>query len=299
VIDAPDFGQTQSDAIKAQSDVALAEKVLARDEDLLAHGAAAQKDVEADQADLNSKKAELQRAQAQLAHYGGTVGQINNQYVLKSPIAGTVVEKNINPGQQLRDDLILANVPQAYSPLFIVSNPDKLWLFLDVSEEDQGKVHQGQQLVLNTRAYPGEDFHGVLDVVGQELDPTTRSLKVRATVKNPNHRLRSEMYVTVELKDLPSGGVTIPARATFRKDDKTVVFVEQVPGAYQRKQVTPGAENNGRVAISQGLANGDRVVVDDWLLGRHNAIEKSIPPSPCFNSQKSAPSGDTAKASIR
>ena len=264
-IDAPDVGQSQSDAMKAQSDVALAEKVIARDQDLLAHGAAAQKDVEADQADLDSKKAELQRAQAALAHYGGTLGQINNEYVLKSPIAGTIVEKNINPGQQLRDDLILANIQQAYQPLFVVSDPDKLWLFLDVSEGDQAKVHAGQQLVLHTRAYPDKDFHGVLDVVGEELDPTTRTLKVRASVDNPDHLLRAEMYVTAELKDLSSGGVTIPAKATFRKDDKIYVFVEQVPGAYQRKEVTPGTEDNGRVAISTDLNNGDRVVVEGAL----------------------------------
>jgi len=133
--------------------VNLAEKVLARDQDLLAHGAAAQKDVEADQADLESKKAELQRAEAQLAHYGGKLGQINNHYVLTSPIAGTIVEKNINPGQQLRDDLILANIPQAYQPLFVISDPKKLWLFLDVTEDDQTKMRVGQHLTLRTRAY--------------------------------------------------------------------------------------------------------------------------------------------------
>ena len=265
LIDSPDFGQSQSDALKAQSGVNLANKVFARDQDLLAHGAAAQKDVEADQADLESKKAELQRALAQLAHYGGTLGQINNQYALKSPIAGTVVEKNLSPGQQLRDDLILANIPQAYQPLFVISNPSKLWLYLDVTEDDQTKMHQGQQLVLHTRAYPDKEFHGVLDSIGQELDPTTRTLKVRATVDNSDRLLRAEMYVTAELSAVPSGGVTIPSKATFRKDDKTYVFVEHQPGDYERKEVKTGAEDNGKIAVSEGLAVGDRVVVEGAL----------------------------------
>jgi cobalt-zinc-cadmium efflux system membrane fusion protein len=265
LIDSPDFGQSQSDALKAESDVDLAQKVLARDQDLFTHGAAAQKDVEADQADLESKKAELQRASAQLAHYGGTLGQINNQYALKAPIAGTVVEKNINPGQQLRDDLILANVQQAYQPLFVISDPNRLWLFLDVTEDDQTKMHQGQQLVLHTRAYPDKEFHGVLEVVGEELDPSTRTLKVRANVDNSEHLLRAEMYVTAELSGVPSGGVTISSKATFRKDDKTYVFVEQAPGDYERKEVKTGTEDNGRIAVSEGLAVGDRVVVEGAL----------------------------------
>jgi cobalt-zinc-cadmium efflux system membrane fusion protein len=265
LIDSPDFGQSQSDAAKADSDVRLAEKVLARDQDLLAHGAAAQKDVESDQADLESKKAERQRALAQLAHYGGTLGQINNQYTLSAPIAGTIVEKNINPGQQLRNDLILANVAQAYQPLFVISDPKKLWLFLDVTENDQTKMRVGQQLTLHTRAYPDKEFHGVLEVIGQELDPTTRTLKVRASVDNSEHLLRAEMYVTVELSDVPSGGVTISSKATFRKDDKTYVFVERAPGDYERKEIKTGAENNGRIAASNGLAAGDRVVIEGAL----------------------------------
>jgi cobalt-zinc-cadmium efflux system membrane fusion protein len=264
-ISSTDFGQWQSDAIKAQSDVNLAEKVLARDQDLLAHGAAAARDVEADQADLDSKKAELQRTAAQLAQYGESVGQINNQYILKSPLAGTIVEKNINPGQQLRDDAVLANIPEAYQPLFVVTDPSRLWLYLDVTEDDQRKMHVGQSLVVRTGAYPGQEFHGTLESIGQELDPTTRTLKVRAVVDNSGDLLRAEMYVTADLRDVPTGGVTIPAEATFRKDDKTYVFVEREPGEYERTQITPGAEEDGRVAVSQGLAQGDRVVVDGAL----------------------------------
>lgn len=266
-IDSPDFGQSQSDAIKAQSDVTLAEKVLARDQDLLAHGAAAQKDVEADAADLESKKAELQRALSQLAHYGGTPGQIDNQYILKAPIAGTIVEKNINPGQQLRDDLILANVQAAYQPLFVISDPDKLWLFLDVTEDDQTKMSQGQALKIHTRTYPDRSFQGTIENVGQELDPSTRTLKVRATVDNSAHLLRTEMYVNVELANEPSGGVTIPSAAIFHSSDgaKTYVFIEHVPGDYEQREVTTGAELNGQIAVSKGLELGDRIVVDGAL----------------------------------
>jgi len=124
----------------------------------------------------------------------------------------------------------------------------------------------GQSLTLRTRSYPDREFHGTLKVVGQELDPTTRTLKVRADVDNAEGLLRSEMYVTAELDDVPAGGVTIPSQAIFRKDDKTYVFIENAPGDYARKEIQTGAETDGHIAVSQGLAVGDRVVVQGGLL---------------------------------
>jgi len=77
---------------------------------------------------------------------------------------------------------------------------------------------------------------------------------VRANVDNSENLLRAEMYVTAELNDLPPGGAVIPSKATFRKDDKTYVFVERAPGDYERKEIKTGAENNGVVAVSDGIA---------------------------------------------
>ena len=120
-----DFGQAQADYRKALGDFAQFDKTLARVKELKEHGAAAQKDVESAQADFDRGLAEKQRAEANLQLLGTTSGNFNDVYHLISPIAGIVVDKNINVGQQIRADLILANTPQATAPLFTITDPEQ------------------------------------------------------------------------------------------------------------------------------------------------------------------------------
>src|ERR1700749_2183830 len=99
-----DFGQAQADASRAATDLRLAERTLNRTRDLLQHGAAATKDVEAAENDYESKVAENERTQAQLRRFGVEQGSIDGLFPLKTPLAGVLVEKTINPGQEVRPD---------------------------------------------------------------------------------------------------------------------------------------------------------------------------------------------------
>ena len=100
VIASPDFGQAQADARRAQGDYALAKQNLARVKDLHEHGVAAAKDLNATEADYARAESELQRTQARIKLYGGGTN-VDQTYALRSPLGGVVVEKNINPGQEL------------------------------------------------------------------------------------------------------------------------------------------------------------------------------------------------------
>ena len=135
-IDSPDFGQALADARTSAGNLAAAEKAFNRSKDLFAHHAAAQKDVEAAEAAYTAALAERDRAAARLANYGGNDKSTNALYTLHSPIAGVLVEKNINPGQELRADQMLANAPNLFAPLFVISDPTRLWLQVDVAESD-------------------------------------------------------------------------------------------------------------------------------------------------------------------
>ena len=153
-IASPDFGQAQADARRAAGDLQLAERSLNRVRELNAHGAAANKDVEAAEADHTRALSEEERAAARLALYGGSDQAIDQMYALKSPIAGVIVEKNINPGQEVRPDQILANAPQLFAPLFVISDPAKLWLQLDVTELQAPSLTPGQPLKVHSQAFP-------------------------------------------------------------------------------------------------------------------------------------------------
>lgn len=285
----PDFGQAQADASKADADMKLSERTLNRTKDLFQHGAAAQKDVEAAEDDFENKKAELQRATARLKLYGVELGaSVDGMFPLKSPLSGRIVEKNINPGQEVRPDQMLANDPNIIKPLFVISDPQRLSVQLDVTELDIAHLKPGQSLQVHSRAYPTETFTGQLEVVGDSLDPQTRTVNVRGYVDNPQGLLKAEMYVGVDVitaaeeskvtpvpdvttsRELPAqtpsaGSVEIPVRAVFSKGSQHFVFVEESPGHYERKSVLLGSEHDGHVCVTDGLAPGQRVVTEGSL----------------------------------
>jgi len=269
-IDSPDFAQALASARTAVAAYAAADKTYNRSTNLLAHGGAATKDVEAAEAAYVAALAERDRSEAVLANYGGRDTSSNSTYTLRSPIAGTLVDKNINPGQEVRADLMLANAPNLFAPQFTVSDPAKLWLQVDVAESDLASLQTGERLEVTTRAFPGRVFAGVLDKIGDTLDPTTRTVKVRGTINNPDHLLKAEMYVLVDVvQDAARAGalgVEVSSKALFMKGDDSFVFVETSPGMFQRKQVKVGVEQDDKIPIYEGVSPDEKVVTEGALL---------------------------------
>jgi membrane fusion protein, heavy metal efflux system len=269
-IDSPDFSQALANARTAVGNLAAADKAYTRSQDLLQHGAAAQKDVETAQAAYVAALAERDRAEAVLANYGGSDQSTNPVYILRSPLAGVVVEKNINPGQELRADLMLANAPNLFAPSFVVSDPAKLWLQIDVAETDLTAVQKGQQLRVFSDALPGRVFDGVVDNISDTMDPATRTIKVRGVVDNPGKLLKAEMYVTVEVVRKPDQvaqmGVEVSSKALFMKGEDSYLFIEESPGHFQRKLVKAGIEKDNKVPVLEGVRAGQKVVTEGALL---------------------------------
>lgn len=266
-LSSPDYGQAQSDAAKAESDRVLAERTLARFRELLGHGAVARKDVEQAEADAAKACVESDRARAQLL--GLSFGRTNGTpglYELCSPLDGVVVERNLSPGQQVRPDQMLANAPQYMAPLLIVSDPSRLWLFLDVAEQDVAWLKPGQDVSIHLHGAPDRVFGSRVEMIGQGLDDATRTVPVRCVVNNADNGLRAGMYVTADVEVPVAPGVDIPAGAFFLNGSQACVFVESGPGRFQRRAVLLGDESNGRSTVISGLAPGDRVVTDGGLL---------------------------------
>ena len=259
-----DYGQAQADVKKAASDLALADRSLTRLRELFAHGAAAQKDVDSAEADYEKAVSEGQRANSQVRSLSrGNTNEVDSVFLLRSPLAGIVVEKTISPGQLARPDQMLANAPAIIMPLLVVSDPTKLWLWLDVTEMNMSKFKPGMPLKIHTRAFPGRVFEGSVTVIGSSLDPDTRTVKVRGLVDNSSNLLKAEMFVTVDAPaEETAASVDISNRAVFLKKNRHFVFVESAPGQFERREVTVGAEHNGRTVIVSGVDLGQKVVTD-------------------------------------
>ncbi len=254
----PDFGQAQADARKAQAALALASQGLERQKELNAHGVTSAKDLEQAQADEQSARAENDRAVGRLAAYGhGVAG--DNMFILKSPTAGVVVERNLNPGQELRPD-------QPGVPLFVITDPTRLWVSIDAGEADLASLKVGMPLVISSNQFPDDAFSGELRQISDFIDLNTRTLKLRGTVPNPNRALKGEMYVQARIR-IPKGeSPTVSAKAVFLSGVRSYVFVRTAPDTFTRRPVKAGREVDGRVAVNAGLKEGEEIVVGGNLL---------------------------------
>jgi cobalt-zinc-cadmium efflux system membrane fusion protein len=252
LIAAPDFGQAQADARRAATDMALAERTLTRTRSLFDHGVVAQKDMYSAEADVARARAELRRADARLTLYGADSASTDQLFALRAPLEGTVVERNITPGQEVRPDQMLANAPQLFAPLFVVTDPSRLWVQLDLPERDLDALKPDIMIAVTPMGAPGRGYPGRITTIAGAVDPTTRTVKARGTVENPGQLLKAEMLVSV----------TVPGTAARA----LVVFVEEWPGRYRRTEVQVGAGQNGMIPVQAGLHAGERVIVSGSLL---------------------------------
>ena len=269
-ISSPDYGQALADTRAAGANLKQAEQTLARSKDLFEHGAAALKDVEAAEAAHGAALAERDRAASRLSLYHGSEADTGETYVLRSPLAGVVVERSINPGQEVRADQMLANATNLYAPLFVISDPSKLWLQVDAAETDLGDLQPGQRLRISSKAFPDRVFDGAVSNIGPSLDPATRTVRVRGAVANPDRLLKAEMYVSVDVvrdeAKVARAGVEVPSKAIFTIDRKSYLFVELSPGSFVRRSVEIGTEKDGKAPVLAGVAAGESVVTEGGLL---------------------------------
>jgi cobalt-zinc-cadmium efflux system membrane fusion protein len=265
-VESPDFGQAQSDARAAESARRLAESNLARLRELYDHGAVPLKDVDAAEAEATRAAAESARSRARLAVYGAGADSVDGVFVLRSPMAGTIVQRNVTPGQEIRPDQMLANAPQLCAPLFVTSDPTRLWIEIDARETELDGLRPGTSFSFETAALPGRRFGGRLDVVSESIDPVTHTVQARGTIANPDRTLKAEMFVTVETPRSPVAGVSLPASAVFLKGERHYVFVEERPGTFVRRAVDVSDESDSRVLVSAGVQRGERVVTEGCVL---------------------------------
>jgi cobalt-zinc-cadmium efflux system membrane fusion protein len=256
-LNSPELGSAKTESARAQAELAQAERNLARTRDLLAVSGVAGKDLEQAQLDLERARAEAERTSLRIKSLGAT-STVDQLFALRSPIDGVIVERNTNPGMEWRPD-------QPGAPLFVVSDPTYLWCWIDAPERALNMLHPGMKVTLRASAWPEETYKAQIDYIGDALDATSRTIKVRARLRNPERHLKGEMYVTAELTSQAHGVLDVPAKAVFLNNEEQQVFVKTAEGQYTRKTIVPVASNELWTSIAQGLNKGDEVVVDGAL----------------------------------
>lgn len=258
----PDFGMAQSETAKAQADMHLTQKAMARQRELFEAGIVAKKDLEQSEADAARAQAEVERAQARTRLYGSATG-VNQQLALSSSINGVVVERNLNPGQEVRPDQSGPSVPA----LFVVTDPTSLWIQIDARESEVGTVRPGATFELAVPTMPGQKFEGRVITASDFIDPATRTIKIRGVIANPKRLLKAEMLATARFdRVFDAEQMVVPAAAVMLRGSQHSVFVQTRAGEFEPREVELAYEGPKQVVISSGLKAGEQVVSDNALL---------------------------------
>ncbi len=262
-VSSPDYSQLLDAYLKAADSQRLAMKNFARAQELYAHHAIAEKDLEQAESDRNQAQADLNAAEQGMKILGikdpsRLAGAPSSaQIPVLAPISGEVVERLVSPGQ-----VVQAGQTQA----FTVSDLSTVWVLANVYQADLAYVKSGDDVEVQTDAYPGS-FHGKISYVSPALDPNTRTLQARIIVDNPGEKLKRDMYCTVTVTAGSLSNVVAVPDSSVLRDDNNQPFVYVGTGANQfgRRDVDLGESQNGQTRILKGISVGEKVVGDGSL----------------------------------
>lgn len=288
MVEATDAVQAQNDYIaastalnKARSALNLAQIGDKRQRDLFEGKAAPLKEVQNARAALDAAENDLQSSQVALEaarnrlHILGktdqeitefqTKGHIDAATPIYAPIAGTVVQRKIGPGQYISNG--------SSDPVFVIGDLSSVWLVAYVREGDATAVSAGQDVTFTVPANRGEIYSGKLDYVSAVLDSTSHRLLVRAKIDNPDGRLKPEMFANVSIFAESNGqSVAVPREALIYEGSVIRVWVARDDHSIELRHIKTGLINGRMIQVTDGLASGDRVITKGSLFIDRAAI---------------------------
>ena len=196
---------------------------------------------------------------ARLEHGGAAMPA---ESVVRAPIGGTVLSRQVGVGQYL-----VSGANGGSSPVFTIGDPATVWLVANVREAEAGAMRVGLPVAVRVPAHPGRVFQARLSYVATAFDPATHRLPVRAEIANPDGALKPEMFARFRIDTAqPVEAVAVPAAAVVREGEAARVWVaDPANRTLALRPVETGLDQDGRVEIRSGLAVGETVVVSGAL----------------------------------
>lgn len=259
----------EGDIEKAKLELDLAKNNYDREKKLYEDGITAKKDfLEADNRyriasnnlEILEKKGKsvTELAEKRLAILGSHLNTSSNSGLVEimSPGNGIIIKRSINPGEVVEQDKVL----------FEASDLSEVLLESKVYEQNLPEVDLGEKVTFTTEGYQGEGFNGEISYIAQVADPETRTIAVRAKMKNPEHKLKPEMFgkmlISIEEKD----ALVVSRQAVQKVDNEDIVYVKYKNGF---REVKPklGRETDGLIEVVSGIKPGEEIVTQGsfWL----------------------------------
>jgi cobalt-zinc-cadmium efflux system membrane fusion protein len=261
-LESPELGKARAACAAARARAQLAQRALARKRELAGERIVAGREVQEAEAEAAAADAELRAARGVLAALGlggeEQEGAIDPRFQLRSPIAGTVLERSVVQGQQT----------ESGATLFRVGDLARLWLIVHAFERDAIRVKPGSSARIGVSALPGRALSGTVTLVASQVDSGSRTIPIRVELDNPDGALRPGMSATawIPLGEAGEKIVAVPAAALQRSQEGWSVFLPRGEGAFEVRAVGRGRDLGGEVEVVSGLEPGEAVVVEGAFL---------------------------------
>jgi membrane fusion protein, copper/silver efflux system len=198
-------------------------------------------------------------------------GQPIRSITVHAPMDGFVTERKAFPNQKVTPD----------SDLYTITDLSRVWIMADVFESDIASIRIGDPAYVIFANASAPSVAARVNYIQPQVDPMTRTLKVRLDAVNPGLRMKPEMFVNVEFGIASPTQLTVPAEAVLDTGDRQTVFVDLGNGYLEARQVVVGDRFGDRVTITRGLAAGERVVSSGtFLIDSESQLKAAQPQAP-------------------
>jgi len=266
-IDASEFVQAQNDLSTAAAQVRLARINETRKHALFDAKGGSLQDWQQSQTDLTTAEIALSAVRNRLRILGippvdidglEHAKSIEPVAMLRAPVAGVVVDRQVGPGQYLQSG--------SATPQFTIADTSTVWLLANVRETDASLVKIGQPVEVRVLAYPKRSFTARVTYVSPVIDPVTHRLPVRAQIANRDGALKPEMFASFKIvTSEPSESPAVPEDAVVYEGEAAHVWMAQPDGTLAYRAVHTGRREDGLIEVTQGLVPGDHVVTKGGL----------------------------------
>lgn len=183
-------------------------------------------------------------------------GQPIRSITVRAPAGGFVTERNVFPNQKVTPE----------SDLYTITDLSRVWIVADVFESDIASIRVGDPAYVMFPSGGAPSIAARVSYIQPQVDPMTRTLKVRLDANNPGLRMKPDMFLNVEFGIRMAAQLTVPADAVLDTGDRQTAFVDLGQGYLEPRQVVVGERFGDRVTILRGLAAGERVVASGTFL---------------------------------
>ena len=284
VIHSADLGQAKANFLEVQAKLELTQATFKREKDLYEKKVSSQADYLNALNGLKAAEASYTAAEKKLHLFGLEAHQIgsikdekeNGEFaslVLRAPQAGTIIKQNISAGK----------IVGTTESLCTIADLSNLWVWCDVYEKNLAELHEqfatgeALQAVVHVKAFRSNEFEGVVDLVGDLMDEHTRTVKIRAQVKNPEGKLRPGMFAEVEVMIPGEGYMTAVRRNAIMSDaGENFVFEHWKDDLWVRRDVTVGSVHGDYAEILGGIGKGTTIVTGGAFMLKSDILREKM-----------------------